>query len=266
MALEPEDRAALLALASTLDDGPPGPDAVRFAQAHADALLDEIGAIPGASRVRAVALRLLPALLPPGDARDAVLGRAGEAVLTPPSGGGAAAIARHPAWIGLCALEIADLRPGWSDDPVERACELAGRAFVAAGGGRDLDEGEVLWAMAEQASDAGWHRRGDALLERALNASFADPAHRAQVRLLAAMRREALGRPPGPLLALVAEDDDALDRDRVHAAWILAHLRRDEGDAEGAIELLTLAATLVDRDEDAEVAARIDETRAAWAG
>jgi hypothetical protein len=263
MPLTPEQRVELLALSAELEGPQPGPAARRFAQEHAAALIAEIAAVPGASHVRAMALRLLPLVSSPGPERDEAMAAAGAAILQPGQPG-PAALVRHPAWIGLAALELADLRPAWVDDPVERAVELAGRAFAALGGPRDLDEGEVLWAMAEQAGDAGWAGRADSLLERALEAPFAEPAHRAQVRLLVAMRREQRGEPSAHLFALVAEDEDASARDRVHASWILGHLRWSGGDAEGAVEAMALAAELVDRDEDGEVAARVDDALARW--
>lgn len=266
MPLSAEQRVAFLALVSAGADPKSLDKLLAFATQNREAVLDEIGARPGFSQVRAIALRILPHLLPDGPARRELLAQAGRALMGPVDADPTAQLARHPAWIGLGVLGLADLLEDWEGDPVERAVELAGRAFSEVGGTSDLDEGEVLWAMAEQAGDVGWTERSDALLERAIEASFADPAHRAQVRLLMAMRLEEQGRSPRSLLALVAEDDQAIDRDRVHAAWILGHLRHEEGDPDGAIEILTLAAELVDRDTEPDVAERIDGVLGRWLG
>lgn len=264
MPLNAEQRVAFLAHAAEHAASPDSEGWASFLREHRGAILDELGAVPGISQVRAVALRALPELVQPGPEREALLTQAGAALAEAPEGDPTAQLARHPAWIGLGLLEFAALRPDFEGDPVERAVELAGRAFSVVGGAADLDEGEILWAMAEQAGDIGWMARSDELLERALEASFADPAHRAQVRLLVAMRMEQREASPRSLLALVAEDEQALDRDRVHAAWILAHLRREAADPDGALEVLQLAADLVDRQNDPQVASKIDATLQDW--
>lgn len=264
MPLNAEQRAALLARSPELDSGEPSTALLDLASQHRGELLEELQAQPGLSQVRAMALRMLPSLVPDAAEREPLLAAAGRAVLAPVGSSASEQLSRHPAWIGLSVIELAALLPDWQGDPIERAVELAGAAFAVVGSAHELDDGEILWAMAEQASDAGWQRRSDELFSRALDTSFNDPVHRAQVRLLVALRREERGEPAAPLLALVAEDDRALDRDRVHASWILAHLRSESGDADGALQALRRADELVDRDEDPQVAQRIASLLQQW--
>jgi hypothetical protein len=262
MALSTDQRVELLKLSQGWGAGEPSTDLLALARGAGDDLLDELTADPGFSQTRAVAVRLVPYCVDEAPDRDRLLALAGEAVLRPVSE--AQGMSRHPAWLGLCVIEIADLRAGWTEDPIGRAAEIAGRAFAAGGSAQDIDEGEVLWAMAEQAAEAGWWHRADPLFARALDASFADPVHRAQVRLLVAMRRVEQDLAADDLLALVFEDDSGLDRDRVQAGWILAHKRHERGESASAVQVLRGVAALVDRDDDPRVAQRIDALLAEW--
>ena len=255
--LSSEDRALFLRLLPALgDDADPRP-ARAFARVHRDELLDELVSTPGFEQVRAAALRLVPDLEVADAERDQLLAAAGAALLVEPSDQPSERIARHPAWIGLAVLELADLRDGWGADSVSRAVQLAARAF-SVHGDDGVGAGEVAWAMAEQADEAGWSSRGEQLLEWAITQPFARPTHLAQVRLLTAIRRDQRRVDAAPLLMLVIQDEHAEDETRTHAAWILAHLRLRAGDREDAREMLLRASEWVDRDEKPNVAERID--------
>lgn len=260
MPLSPSDRATFQDLMSALgDDADPRP-MLGFARAHRDHLLEELVALPGVSRVRAGVLRLLPELVPDAETRADLARQAGSAILAPVGPGPMERLARHPAWVGLAVLELAELRDDWEGDPVDRASEIAGRAFAAAGTPETVGKGEVLWALAEEAEEAGWLTRAHALLERAAKADFADDARRAQVLLLVAIRRLARDEDALELLSDAAETEAAEGRTRTHAAWILAHTHPD---VEAAARWLGRAAEWVDRDDDPDVARRIDAALAA---
>lgn len=264
MPLSADDRAALLELVPALGDDA-DPRAVHaFARAHRQELLDELGAVPGMDQIRAVAVRLLPVLEPEDEARVAWLDAAASALMVPPGDHPAERMARHPAWIGLCLLELADLRDSWDGDPIDRAIEVSGRAFEAAGPAEDVGEGEVAWAMAEQADEAGWSSRAWDLLEAALERPFRSPERAAEARLVAAIRTDERGGDPRALLARVVADEDAAPRTRTHAAWVLAHVEHREGSLALAIAALDSALRTVDAESDPEVARRIRETRDSW--
>lgn len=264
MPLTTELRAEFLELMPALgEDAEPAP-AQDFARTHRAALLDELGAVPGVDQVRAAALRLLPVLVPDVEAWEPHLAAAGAALVTAVGAGPVEQLARHPAWIGLGVLELADLRDEWDGDPIDRALELAGRAFAANGTPDEVGEGEVAWALSEQAEEAGWTGRAEELLEAALDRAFADPARRAQARLVAAIERDKRGEPALDLLELVLDDEDAEARVRTHAGWILAHLRRASDDAPGALVALRRALALAE-EQDAEVRQRMTDLIATWA-
>lgn len=259
MSLSPEDRSTFLELVPALgDDVDPRP-ILHFARAHRDHLLDELGAVPGVARVRAAVLRLLPELVPERSDREPLLARAGDALLQPPTDHPLDRLARHPAWIGLGLLELATQQGGWETDPIDRAVEVASRAFEAAGAQDQVGQGEVLWAMAEEANEVGWSSRAHLLLERLPQAAFASTERRGEALLVLGLSRLQRGEDGAPLLADLPDDDGISARTRTHAAWVLGQLALERGDRADARHWLGKAAQTVDRDADGEVAARIDE-------
>lgn len=264
MGLTPEQRAEFLSLVPALGDDADPRHVREFARVHQADLLEELSATPGFEQVRAAALRLLPDLDLDDAAREAALSAAGAALMTETNDHPSERLARHPAWLGLAVLELADLREGWGADAVERAVQLAGRAFVAQGAHAEgaVGAGEVAWAMAEQADEHGWASRAEHLLEWALSRPFARPNHRAQVRLLAAIRRDQRRADARDLLSQVVDDEVADDDTRAHAAWILAHIHLRNSDIDAARAALHRAASLVDVDEEPAIAARIHQALA----
>lgn len=257
MPLSPDDRATFLELLSELGDDVDPRRVHAFASTHRHALLDELVAVPGVARIRAGVLRLLPHLVPEAAGRAPLLAQAAEALMQPPTDHPLDRVSRHPAWIGLGVLELAALQ-GWDADPIERAVQLAARAFEAAGAA-DIGEGEVLWAMAEEAAEVGWGSRARLLLQRLPDADFASSERRAEALLVLALSRLQSGGAATELLQALTDDADASARVRTHAAWILGQLARQSGDDEAARGWLRKAAERVDREADPEVAARIDE-------
>jgi hypothetical protein len=263
MTLSADDRAAFVDLLGHLGEDADPRAAHAFADHHRDALFDELGALPGAEPVRVGALRLLPRLAPDPDRFEAGCEAAGSALLVVPGDHPTERLARPPAWIGLGVLELADLRASWEGDPLDRALEVAGRAFVALGVD-GVGEGEVAWALAEVAEEVDWHGRARALWEAVLERPFQDPVRRGEGRLIAAIRRDMRGAPSEGALAAVVDDEEAASESRTHAAWILAHVRRRSGDAQAARAALERAAALVDAKADPGIAAQIRSALEAW--
>jgi hypothetical protein len=262
MALTPDDRRAFLDHLPEL--GPDGDRTavLRFVDAHLDACLDEVVADPGFDQVRAGLLRALSERLSASQlssvreqARGIVEGfadmvAAGDATLT---------LARHPAWVALCRLELVD-EP--DDADVDAAVALATAGFAALTS--PPTRGDVLWAMAEAADEVEWTHRAAALLELAAEAPFSDPDDRVRVRLVRALGRlERGGSGAEALLAEVADDEQAPAQPRAHALWVLAALAHD--DPERSRALLGRARALVDPEETA-VLARIDAALAELQG
>ncbi|MFK7929610.1 MAG: hypothetical protein AB8H79_15550 [Myxococcota bacterium] len=256
MSLSPDLRQEFQALLPALGDDSDPSSATRFAAVHRESLLEELVATPGVEKIRAGVLRLLVDLVPEASERAAWLSKAGSALMVPPSPHPVDRLARHPAWIGLATLELADQQVDWEGDPVDRALQLAARGFQVVGDLGDFGDGEVLWALAEEAEQVRWSSRAHELLERAVTATFISEERQAEVELLTGMRRHGRGEDGTDLLERAAGRDGANDRTRTHAAWILAH---SQSDPEAQLRWLTRASEWVDREEDPGVAAQIDE-------
>jgi hypothetical protein len=229
----------------------PSAELLAFLAEREEAVLDEAGALPGIDQVRAAILRAWTRAEHPRldqavanaigalDAYESELAEGSPVLLQ----------RRHPAWVGLAGLE--------AGLPLDRAVAYASTGFRSVAGPHA--EGDVLWAMAEAAEDAGWSDRHALLLEAAQAADFLDPAPQAQVRLLWALHRiEDDPAAAGELDALF-HDVEAPDATRVHAAWILAVRAREGNDAASARQHLIGALALVDEEEEPEVAQRIRE-------
>lgn len=244
------DRSALTSLSVHLEPGADASVLTAFVAANREACLGELGAAPGVDQLRAVLIRVFadePELL--GPARDAIadypeqIAESGRSLL----------LRRHPAWVGLCRLEL-DGGVEADASVIDEAIELANTGFAAAAEPGEIGRGEALWAMSEQAEVARWTDRAEWLLELAGEADFADPAHRAQVRFLLAMQRAQAGVDGADaLFRAVTADDDAPVPSRVHAAWILAHREPSEGPR----HWIEAALTWLEDDEDPDVRARL---------
>jgi len=266
MGLSSDNRVLLMELMGELESDCEQTRVLNFVSEHRDGMLDELTARPGFDQVRAAVVRLLPTLVEDAEVRMELLARVGEALLVAPEDVAASPIGgltRQPAWIGLCLLEVADQWDSWDGCSVERAVELAARVFKTLGETLEMERGEVLWAMAEQAEEAGWGKRGGELLEAALDGPFVDPSHRVQVLLLAAMQRMRIGQSGGEdLLDQLLNEEAADDRSVVHASWIKAHLAQSRGERKQAHSLLEQAFERVNAQDEPDVANRLTEMMA----
>jgi hypothetical protein len=251
--LTPTNRTALASLASHLAPGADRTVLTSFVMSNLEACLAEMADASGSDQHRTVLYRVL------ADHPDAHEHFAAfdEALASYPSQvaeeGRSLLLRRHPAWVGLARLERAGGPESADDGETAEAIALTNAGFAAAASANELGRGEALWAMAEQAETVGWTDRYETLMDAAVNADFAEPAHQAEVRLLVGMHRTANGRADGQqLLQLVVTDDVAEVRSRVHAAWVLAH-----EDAAEATHWLSQALEVLDEEDDADIRARL---------
>lgn len=250
MALTQDDRIAFADLMDELSSEA----TARFLEARAAALVDEAGARPGVDQVRAGLLRALqlhgrPELLPAQEAARHALAHFAEDVASAPP---TLLQRRHPAWVGLCALELGM--------PIDEALALARVGFESIAGPQGV--GDLLWAMAEAADEVSWKDRQRELLAAAVQAPFLHDHQRDQVRLLWALERIEDEPEAATELGVIADDVEADDRTRVHALWVLAALCRQRDDAAAARERLLAALALVDEQGEPEVAQRLREALA----
>ncbi len=252
--LTPTDRTALASLASHLAPGADRTVLISFVMSNLAACLAEMVDAGGSDQHRTVLYRVL------ADHPDAQehLEAFDEALATYPrqvaEEGRKLLLRRHPAWVGLARLERSG-GPGVADESdTAEAIALANAGFAAAAAANELGQGEALWAMAEQAETVGWTDRYEVLMDAAVEADFAEPAHQSEVRLLVGMHRTSSGRTDGQeLLRLVVNDDVAEVRSRVHAAWVLAH-----EDTSEAAYWLSQALEVLNEEDDADVRARLE--------
>lgn len=235
MRLTDADRASLAALLPHLGpDSDPEP-ILAFVRDHWLDLHACLGEQPGDERVRAALIRVAPLVLSEVDALSA-LEAAREALEGYPAavaeGDLLLTVERHPAWVGLAALELATVAPTLFPRGVAGAVALAKVGFAALAGPDPAGDGEVLWAMAEQAEEVGWTDRARTLMEAATQAAFSDPAQRERVKLLRAhqLADDGEDEAAAQLLLEVSDSDEADDEERVHALLVLAELRERAGD------------------------------------
>lgn len=256
MALSPSERAELLELLPEL-----GPDGDRdrvlaFVREHPGCQA-ELGARPGMDQVRAALLRVVDAV---GDveslrreARAALLAY-GEDVAEPDP---AILLERSPSWVGLAWLEAGGAE-GWTTQSAVEAADLARTGFEAAKM-NGIGQGELLWAMAEAASEVGWTDRERFLLDEARRASFDAEERVGEVALLYGMRCLEDGDVEGiEVLEEVAGLEAASPRTRVHARAILGSIAIDQEDSAGARRWFEAALSEVDPEEEPDVAAQIE--------
>ncbi len=262
MPLSNEERSAFLAMLPLLDSDDRGEGVEAMVRDHWRACLDEVGAQPGFDKVRAGLIRVFRTrLASDGDVR-AALGRAVDAVRAFPEqvadGDATLLLARHPAWVGLCALELAEWDPSLHPDPVAWSILLAGAGFTVLGGKSGTGRGEVLWALAEEALGVGWRQRGRSLMRLAAEGPFADSDHAVQVALLLGLSLAEEGAPDAvEVLEGVARSHLADAHTATHARHVLAELMVDGGDVDAARYWLTEALESVDPDEDPSIAERL---------
>ncbi len=245
------DRHSFVDLMSSLETEGSRSRAVDFTRERSSTLLDEVSALPGVDQVRAGLLRAMKLADDPrwSEAASAAKSAIEAYVREAPTASPTLLQRRHPAWVGLAALE--------SGLELDVAIASARAGFEAYAGKQD--DGDVLWAMAEAADDVGWATRHAELLNIAVNAPFTDTDHRDQVRLLLALElaeRDA-DAALAPLTAIAA-DEEASERARVHASWVAAALYRRAADTVSAERLLRSALELIDRDAEPDIAERLE--------
>lgn len=255
MPLNHEDRMRLLGLLHELGPSGDREQFVHVVREMGPAALEELGELPGLEPIRAGLLRVLPSLV---DDLEPWLKAADEALAVYPAMAReedpALTLTRHPAWVALAALELAELR---DTDGLDRALTLAAVGFEGTGG---IGPGELLWAMAEQAEEHGWTGRSGRLLAQAAEARFDEESHRGEVQLLLALRWAEDGDPRAVELLDKLTGATGPTQRRVHAAWVLSALVRED-DPQRAIRALSEAQALLlsDADSDAAVLGRVQE-------
>jgi len=258
MPLSTEDRATLLASMGQLGPHQDASEILGFLRERASEALDELELQPGHDAVRAIVARALPALVSEGEhsercaqARRALQGYAQDLSDGDPS----ILLIRQPAWVALASLEIDGVEGTSPQEAYARATNLARIGFLAADLPDEPSPGQIAWAIADQASEAGWSDRAGELWSWALSQPFTDPQHAPQVRLLLAFHRIESQEPDGEeLLDQVIEDLQAESRVRNHARWVRAALHRDEGSLDKARALLEEALASSEAEGDASVA------------
>ena len=260
-----EEREAFLAMLPDL--GPLGStDPVsHFVTERRAASLSEAVAIPGFDQVRAGLFRILGRVLDTEE-KDAIASTGRAAIdsyldaVSEPDLDPLFLMARHPSWVAIASMEL----DAWNDIPpaasVDRAVHLATAGFEAVGDGQATGRGEVLWAIAEQADEAGWTQVATTLYQATLDAPFASEDGPSQVRLLLALRyvEDRDARAPS-LLKDVIDDALATHRSRIHAAWVLAAMHNASDEPQDALSLLTVARDLAHEAEEEAVLQRIEE-------
>ncbi len=267
---DPSERAAWVARAPQLATGADASEAVAAFRAKRDDALAALGEEPGHDAVRAVILRLLPALGLEDAVRSEAMAAARAALVA--FDGDAldhlVAVRRNPSWAVLAARAWAEAtEDADAAAVVARVVDHAGRALRRLSPGEASGEGEVLWAVAETASDVGWRDQAAPLLAEAMAAPFEDEENRGRVSLLSILERiESGDEAVGPALKDLLAMDTLDDRTRVHAHWLSALAAHERGaDAEAFVHL-DAALEAVDEDEDPDVLARLRATHRAWSG
>jgi hypothetical protein len=263
MAFTNEQREAFLALLHNVGDGAPHAETDAFIRDNWHACIEEMGAIPGFDQLRAGLIRRIGPLLDTADREPAEATARSAIDAYIPALADADPLfllARHPAWVALASLELDRWRSVSTSAALDRAVVLATAGFAAVGDGQATGRGEVLWALAEQAEDAGWDETAIGLYAAAVEAPFTTEEGRSQVQLLLALRwvEEKDSRGP-PLLATIAEDGLADPRTRVHAGWVAAAISTDDGDSVEARRFLVAAREEVDEDEEPAIASQLDK-------
>lgn len=255
MPLTTEERAAFLELFPTLHAGGATPSTLAWVEERREAVLEELGSIPGFDTTRAAVLRMLPALVAVDDLGPA-LAAADAALDTYPAavaeGDPMVLLARHPAWVGLAAWQIHRMRPG----SVDRVADLAAAGFAATGSA--VGRGEVLWALSDTAEETGWNDDAAALLALAAEGPFAVADTEWEIALLLALAAAEADAPDATArLERVAGADEAPDRARTHARWVLGVRAQDAGDDAGFRRWMEEALAAVDPETEPDVAERI---------
>lgn len=268
--MDAQRRAVLIGQAAALA---PGGDAARLRALvleDGDAALGELGAIPGHDTVRAVLLRLLPALPLDDERRSRAVAEA-RAALEAFEGASLdrqQALRRHPSWVVLAAREWAERTTDEDAQAVVQSVWTeAAAALAALSPGEPCGPGEVAWAVAETAADVGWSDHAEVLFEAAARAEHADPENRGRVLLICILRRLDAGETEvGDALAELLAGEALDDQTRVHGHWLSALHAHEAGRNAEAFLHLDAALEHVDRDEDPEVLARLMDTHRAWSG
>ena len=245
-------QASLLEQLPQVDEG--------FLKAHAAQLLAALGRLPGVDSVRAVVVRHIDQLLSDPQARVVALQEAARALRAYPDavseGDPLQLMTRHPAWVGLCHLELAHALQGDRESALEVAITHASLGFSAAVGQPVLG-GDAAWAMAEIAEDAGWEQRAEQLLSHALGLAWSDDEGIQQVRLLLGQKWATSDPEAAGLLLEAVVADSSTHTLRVQAAFVRSRIAEAQGEPT-ARRWLHTALESVHAEDDPSVRARLE--------
>jgi len=257
MPLDTQARAHVLEQAHLLGPNQDASELIGFLERYLREALEELDADPGHDLVRAIVLRALGALLH-GESRQDACHNARRAIKRYPAElhdmDPAVSLLRQPAWVALASLELDRLEEQPEQASMKRAVELAGAGFAAVNKMDTTCSGTILWAIAEQASELGWHDWTQTLLTAALDTTFEDEEHRDDVTLLLAFSEMETDPARGAeRLESICTDEQRKGQTRVHAAWVLAANYRNHGDTAAALMWLVKAQEMVNQDAEPEV-------------
>ena len=261
MSLSTDERTEFIQLMSDL-----GPDCdrtriLRFVADRREQLLNELVVVPGVEQIRAGILRLMPELEVNTSDLANLLGEVRKAIETPyvapEKHVGPGSLSRHPAWIGLSCLELCQLEEKDEGVALEEAVNLSSAAFAAQGELDSVGLGEVLWAMSEEAESVHWLVTSRRLLFLANDGPFKQLDHRHQVTLLSGMYAAERDPLEAEKLLSTLFDQKVAAETQVHARWVVAHLRLDQGDTDGACSCIEKALLLSQEEENPEVTRKL---------
>ena len=265
MPLSTEERTILLGWVGQLGPHQDASELLAFLRGRAQSALEELELQPGHDTIRAIVTRALPALVSATEMpeRIAEVRRALQTYQEDlATGDPTAMLARQPAWAALVSIEADGLDGVATHDAFIRAAQVARVGFLSADLPEEPSLGQIGWAIADQASEAGWSDRAGELWAWALTQEFDDPSHPSQVRLVLAFHHiETENTDAESLLDHVIEDPDAPPMVRNHARWVRAALHREAGSTAAAKSLLEQA--LAQSEEEGEDPSITDQIRAA---
>lgn len=232
----------------------------EFLRTHAAELVASLGRLPGVDSVRAVVVRHIDQLVSDPEARNAPLQEAVKALRAYPDavseGDPLQLMTRHPAWVGLCHLELAHALDGDLEAALDVAITHASLGFSATVGHPVLG-GDAAWAMAEVAEDAGWDRRAEKLLQRALDLPWSDEEGIQQVRLLLGQKWVTQSSEEASVLLEAVVAESSTHALRVQAAFVRSRIAEAQGEPTASRWLHT-ALESVHPDDDPSVRARLE--------
>lgn len=265
MPLSTEERTTILGWVGQLGPHQDASELLSFLRGRAQSALEELELQPGHDTVRAIVARALPALVNEAQMPERIA-EARRAIQTYQddlaTGDPTAMLARQPAWAALVSLEVDRLEGVSDQDACMRAAQVARVGFLAADLPEEPSLGQIGWAIADQANEAGWSDRAGELWAWSLDQEFTDASHPSQVRLVLAFHRIETESPGAEeLLDHVLEDPAAPPTVRNHARWVRAALHREAGATAAARSLLEEA--VAQSEQEGEDPSITDQIRAA---